>query len=50
MSDLGNPRVIQQLMKEHRIKRENIHVVGISCDGMLDMESLETGIGMILGK
>ena len=30
----------QQLMKEHRIKRENIHVVGISCDGMLDMEKI----------
>jgi hypothetical protein len=40
----------QQLLKEHRILRDNMHVVGISCNGMLDMESLETGIGMILGK
>ena len=30
----------QQLMKEHRILRENVHVVGIACDGMLDMEKI----------
>ena len=30
----------QQLLKEHRILRENVYVVGISCDGMLDMEKI----------
>jgi len=30
----------QQLLKEHRILRENVYVVGISCDGMLDMEKV----------
>lgn len=27
-----------QLIKEHRIWRDNVHVVGISCDGMCDIE------------
>ena len=31
-----------QLLKEHRILRENVHVVGIQCDGMCDMEKLRT--------
>ena len=30
----------QQLLKEHRILRDNMHVVGISCNGMLDMEKI----------
>ena len=30
----------QQLLKEHRILRENVYVVGIACDGMLDMEKI----------
>ena len=30
----------QQLLKEHRILRENIYIVGIACDGMLDMEKI----------
>lgn len=30
----------QQLLKEHRILRENVYVVGISCDGMLDIEKI----------
>lgn len=30
----------QQLLKEHRIIRENVYVVGISCDGMLDIEKI----------
>lgn len=32
----------QQLLKEHRILRENVHIVGISCDGMLDIEKIRT--------
>ena len=30
----------QQLLKEHRILRDNMYVVGISCNGMLDMEKI----------
>ena len=30
----------QQLLKEHRILRENVHIVGVQCDGMCDMEKL----------
>ena len=30
----------QQLLKEHRILRENVYVVGVACDGMLDMEKI----------
>lgn len=30
----------QQLLKEHRIIRENVYIVGIACDGMLDMEKI----------
>jgi len=32
----------QQLLKEHRILRENIYIVGIACDGMLDMEKIRS--------
>ena len=30
----------QQLLKEHRIIRENVYVIGIACDSMLDMEKI----------
>lgn len=29
-----------QLLKEHRIWRENVYVVGVQCDGMCDIEKL----------
>ena len=29
-----------QLLKEHRILRENVHVIGVQCDGMCDMEKI----------
>lgn len=29
-----------QLLKEHRIRRENVYVVGVACDGMCDAERL----------
>ena len=29
-----------QLLKEHRIRRENVYIVGIQCDGMCDMEKI----------
>ncbi len=29
-----------QLLKEHRILRENVHIVGIACDGMCDMDKI----------
>ena len=29
-----------QLLKEHRIWRENVHVVGVACDGMCDIERI----------
>ena len=31
---------LNQLLAEHRVDREKIHVVGIGCDGMLDVEKL----------
>ncbi len=31
-----------QLLKEHRIWRDSVHVVGIGCDGMCDMEAIRT--------
>ena len=31
-----------QLLKEHRIDRENVYVVGVACDGMCDMEKIRT--------
>ncbi len=30
----------QQLLKEHRILRENVYIVGVQCDGMCDMEAI----------
>lgn len=30
----------QQLLKEHRILRENVYIVGVQCDGKCDMEAL----------
>ncbi len=30
----------QQLLKEHRILREHVYIVGIQCDGMCDMEKI----------
>jgi formate dehydrogenase subunit beta len=30
-----------QLIKEHRIKRENVYIVGIQCDGMCDIEKIK---------
>ncbi len=34
-----------QLLKEHRIIRENVYVVGVACDGMCDIEKIkEAGI------
>ena len=39
-----------QLLKEHRILRENVHVVGIACDGMCDIDKLRAaGAKGILG-
>ena len=29
-----------QLLKEHRIRRENVYVVGVQCDGMCDVEKI----------
>jgi len=29
-----------QLLKEHRILRDNVHVIGVACDGMCDMETI----------
>jgi len=31
---------LTQLLKEHRILRENVYVVGVACDGMCDMEKI----------
>lgn len=37
-----------QLIKEHRIVRENVYIVGISCDGKLDAEKIrQNGISGI---
>lgn len=33
---------INQLVKEHRIKRENITIVGIECNGKLDIEKIKS--------
>ena len=34
-----------QLLKEHRILRENVYAVGVACDGMCDIEKIkESGI------
>ena len=30
-----------QLLKEHRIIRENVYVVGVACDGMCDIEKIK---------
>ena len=30
----------QQLLKEHRILRENVYIVGVACDGMCDMDAV----------
>ncbi|MDY6324835.1 MAG: 4Fe-4S dicluster domain-containing protein [Catonella sp.] len=39
-----------QLLTEHRIKRENVYVVGIECDGKVSAETLHTrGIYGIIG-
>ena len=34
----------QQLLKEHRIWRDNVYVVGVQCDGMCDASKLGDGI------
>ena len=37
-----------QLVKEHRIKKENVYVVGIECQGKYDVEKFyKTGVGFI---
>ncbi len=35
---------LQQLIKEHRILRENVYIVGVQCDGMCDAAKLGDGI------
>ena len=35
---------LQQLLKEHRILRENVYIVGVSCDGMCDAAKLGEGV------
>lgn len=30
-----------QLLKEHRIRRENVYIVGVACDGMCDIEKIK---------
>ena len=30
----------QQLLKEHRIERENVYIIGVQCDGKCDMEAI----------
>jgi len=34
----------QQLLKEHRILRDNVYVVGVQCDGMCDAAKLGEGV------
>jgi len=34
-----------QLLKEHRISRDNVYAVGIPCEGMLDVSALQTKVG-----
>ena len=29
-----------QLMKEHRVSREKVYIIGVACDGMCDMEKI----------
>ena len=38
-----------QLIKEHRVKRENIHVLGIECSGKVDVQTLKNrgAVGLI---
>lgn len=36
-----------QLLKEHRICRENVYVVGVACDGMCDARMLEEKGGVL---
>lgn len=31
-----------QLLKENKIKRENVYIIGIGCDGMLDIEKIKS--------
>ncbi len=31
---------LNQLVKEHRVRRENVHVLGVECRGMLDIEKI----------
>ena len=31
----------QQLLKEHRIKRENVYIVGVQCDGKCNIEAVK---------
>lgn len=39
----------QQLLKEHRILRENVYVIGVGCNGMCDMEEIRNaGISGVL--
>lgn len=41
---------LMQLMKEHRIKRENVYIVGVQCDGMCDAEKIRAaGCDSIIG-
>lgn len=38
-----------QLVSEHRIKRENVYVVGVECKGMLDIEKIrEKGVASLI--
>ncbi len=32
----------QQLLKEHRIDRQNVYVVGVACDGMCSMDAIRS--------
>ena len=34
----------QQLLKEHRILRDNVYVIGVQCDGMCDAAKLGDGV------
>lgn len=37
-----------QLLKEHRIWRDNVYVVGIACDGMCDIEKIRAAAEVFL--
>ena len=40
----------QQLLKEHRIRRENTYIVGVACEGMADIETIRAaGIKGVTG-